>query len=108
MRYLIMVSLVAAFCLTSTTKGKQGHPIPPGVREADKQINKPLEPSPAAAPNKPDLAKLKQEAGELAQLSAEIPSQLDLVAHGQLPKELSAKLKRIERLAKHLRSEVTP
>jgi hypothetical protein len=108
MRHSIVVSLLAAFCVISTINGKQGHPIPPGVRQADKQINKPLEPSPAAAPNKPDLAKLKQEADELAQLSAEIPSQLDLVAHGQLPKELSAKLKRIERLAKHLRSEVTP
>jgi hypothetical protein len=78
------------------------------VKEADKQVNKPLEPSLAATPNKPDLAKLKQEADELAQLSAGIPSQLELVAHGQLPKELTEKLKRIEKLAKHLRSELSP
>jgi hypothetical protein len=107
MRYLIAVSLLS-LCVISTTGGKQGHPIPPGMREADKQVNKPLEPPLVATRKAPDLAKLKQEADELAHLSAEIPSQLDLVAHGQLPKELSAKLKRIEKLAKHLRSEVAP
>jgi len=44
----------------------------------------------------------------LAQLSAGIPSRVNLVAKGQLPKDLGDQLKRIEKLAKHLRSEVAP
>jgi hypothetical protein len=31
-----------------------------------------------------------------------------MVAEGKLPKDLGDQLKRIEKLAKHLRSEVTP
>jgi hypothetical protein len=52
--------------------------------------------------------KLKQEARELAQLSAGLPSEVGLLAQGQLHKDLAEKLKRIEKLAKHLRSEITP
>ena len=33
---------------------------------------------------------------------------IDRISHGQLPKELDGQLKRIEKLAKHLRSEVAP
>jgi hypothetical protein len=44
----------------------------------------------------------------LAQLSGEIPSQVKLATQGQLPKDLPEKLKRIEKLAKHVRSEVAP
>jgi len=85
-----------------------GRPIPPGVREADKQTNAPLDP-PAKFKQKPiDAAAVKHEADELARLSAAIPSQVDQVAQGQLPKDLADQLKRIEKLAKHLRSEVTP
>ena len=60
----------------------------------------------AAIPSAPDPAKLKQEADELAQISAGVPSDLARVAHGQLPKDLADKLKRIEKLAKHLRNEL--
>jgi hypothetical protein len=56
----------------------------------------------------PDPVKLKREAEELAQLSAGIPPRVNLVAEGRLPKDLGDQLKRIEKLAKHLRSEVTP
>jgi len=31
---------------------------------------------------------------------------IDRISHGQLPKELDGQLKRIEKLAKHLRAEV--
>jgi hypothetical protein len=56
----------------------------------------------------PEPAQLKQEADELAQLAAWIPSQLGLMAQGQLPKDLAEKLKRIEKLAKHPRTEISP
>jgi hypothetical protein len=105
----LAVLLVFLFCATLNDFGQGGgRPIPPGVRDADKQGNAPIE-APAQAVTKPiDRAALKQEADELARLSAAIPSEVDHVAQGQLPKDLAEQLKRIEKLAKHLRSEVSP
>lgn len=81
--------------------------MPPGVREADKQTNPPIEP-PAKLKQKPtDPAALKQEAEELAKLSAAIPPQMDQFNKGELPKDLIDQLKRIEKLSKHLRSEIS-
>lgn len=48
----------------------------------------------------------KQEAQELAQLSAGIPPRINSVAKGQLPKDLADHLERIEELAKQMRSEI--
>jgi hypothetical protein len=107
MRMLIAFLSLAIFCLLPETTGGQGRPIPPGIREADKQTNKPLDPPVGGTPRL-DTAKLKQEADELAQLSAGVPSDLSRVAHGQLPKDLADKLKRIEKLAKNLRNQLTP
>lgn len=88
--------------------GQGGRPIPPGVRDADKQSNSQIDP-PAKFKQKPlDPAALKQEADELAKISAAIPGQMDQVSQGQVPKDLVDELKKIEKLAKHLRSEVAP
>jgi hypothetical protein len=83
-------------------------PIPPGLREADKQTNSPLEPPATPKPPKVDPKKLQEEADELAKLSAAVPPQVAQVTQGQLPKDLSDQLKRIEKLAKHLRGEIYP
>jgi hypothetical protein len=82
------------------------HPVPPGVREADKQMNAPVE-SPAPVKRKRvDPARLRGEADELAKLSAAIPSQIEQLNHGQVSKDLGEQLKHIEKLAKQLRSEI--
>jgi hypothetical protein len=47
------------------------------------------------------------DAQELAELSASIPADVKLVNRGLLPKDLVEKLKRVEKLSKHLRSELT-
>ena len=107
MRMLIALSFLSVFFVVSMISGQQGRPIPPGIREAEKVLNKPLEPAIVATPSPPDPAKLKQEADELAQLSAGVPSDLARVAKGQLPKDLADKLKRIEKLAKNLRNELS-
>ena len=106
MRTLIAFLSLAIFCLVPRPTGAQGRPIPPGMREADKQTNKPLDP-PLVGTRSLDPARLKQEADALAQLSSGLPSDLAHVTHGQMPKDLTDKLKRIEKLAKHLRSELS-
>lgn len=110
MRKPVLVSMLLAVVLVllvSKDYGQAGRPIPPGIREADKQTNAPIEPPPKIKPQPVDPAKLKQEAEELAKLSAAISLQIDLVSRGELPKDLNDQLKRIEKIAKHLRSEVS-
>jgi hypothetical protein len=55
-----------------------------------------------------DPARLRALAEELAKLSAAISSQIEQLNHGQVSKDLGAQLKHIEKLVKHLRSEITP
>lgn len=112
MRKLFLLFLVFGCTLLLSlpeSHGQGGRPIPPGVREADAQVNKPIEQPAQVAPRKRalDVAQLHREADELAKLSAGIPEQVALVGKGQLPKDLTDQLKRIEKLSKHLRGEIS-
>jgi hypothetical protein len=85
------------------------HPVPPAVREADKQTNNsPMEAPMPSKPKQLNVKHLREEAAELSQLSAGIPQRIEYVNKGQLPKDLNDQLKRIEKLAKHLRGEIYP
>jgi hypothetical protein len=85
----------------------QSHPIPPGMREGENKINNqqtdpPLKPRRVTA----DPAKLKAEATELRELADGVPDAMDQVSKGILPKDLDENLKKIEKLAKQLHSQV--
>ncbi|MGO8787997.1 MAG: hypothetical protein ACLQVL_11540 [Terriglobia bacterium] len=56
----------------------------------------------------PNPAKLKQEADQLAKLVQTIPADVDKVTKGQVPQDLTARLKQIEKLSKDLRREISP
>jgi hypothetical protein len=107
----LLISLIASTQLFASAPEyiPNQHPVPPGVRDADRQTNNaPMEaPAPRLA-NKANPKQLQAEAAELAQLSAGIPERIDYVNKGQLPKDLNDQLKRIEKLAKHLRGEIFP
>ena len=68
----------------------------------------PFDPPVHFPPKSAAPAFLEDEAAELARLSAGIPEQIQNVNHKLLPKDLGNQLKRIEKLAKHLRSELEP
>jgi len=104
-RFAVIILLASSAAAIVSNGQKQ---IPPGVREADKQTSAPLEPPPTPSAKKADPRALQQEAEQLAQLSAGIPEQIQHYNEGQLPKDLADQLKRIEKLAKHLRGEVAP
>ena len=82
--------------------------------------NYPTPPAPAerTAPSSPvtvtrtqpavDPVQLQREAREMLDLSQSVLNDMDSISHGLLPKDLTDKLKRIEKLSKHLRSEVGP
>jgi len=85
------------------------HPVPPGVREGEQKINnQQTDPPRQLAARTVDPAKLKSEAGELRELADALPTAIDQVDKGIMPKDLNDNLKKIEKLAKHLRSEVNP
>ncbi len=108
MKKSVAVSILTIL-VVSVSRGQAPRPIPPGLRqgekaeqEAERSIPGPIQPSRAVDP-----ARLRREANELAGLSQSIPLAVDQVGKGLLPKDLDQKLKKIEKLAKHLRSEVS-
>ncbi len=89
--------------------GQHGMPVPPGMREADK-LPHPGDVAPQIRPQREvsDPAQLKRDADELAKLAESIPDGIEQLAAGRLPKDLGERLKRIEKLSKKLRREVSP
>jgi hypothetical protein len=77
-----------------------------------KQGNVPhLQPTEAAGPLAPSKVKLdpiqlEREGLELQELSESLQLDIESLNQGMLPKDMSAKLKRIQKLAKHLRGEI--
>jgi hypothetical protein len=64
---------------------------------------------PVAQPKvKLDPALLQREAQELLELSQSLQIDIESLNHGLRPKDTIEKLKRIQKLAKHLRSEIGP
>jgi len=55
-----------------------------------------------------DNLQLEREARELSDLAKSVPLDIEQVKQGLLPKDTVEKLKRIEKLAKHLRGELAP
>jgi hypothetical protein len=85
-------------------------PRVPGVRQGEQaqaQVEKDI-PPPLQPHAQLDLAKLRQDADQLAKLAQTIPADVLRIQSGMLPKDMSEKLKQIERLSKHLRSQITP
>jgi hypothetical protein len=64
------------------------------------------DPTPIAPIRRIDPARVRNRADELAKLASGIPSDIDQVGKGLLPKDLNDKLKRIEKLSKQLRQEL--
>lgn len=101
----LFVSVLISVSLSAQT----GRPIPVGVREADHaqdQFERNSVP-PAYQSSSVDFSKLQHDAQELAELSKSIPPDIDQTTKGMFPKDLEQKLKRIEKLAKQLRSQIS-
>ena len=63
---------------------------------------------PATLPRHIDLKQLQKEADDLARTAQTIPTDVASVRKGMLPKDVIEKLKQIEKMSKHLRSELNP
>jgi LAS superfamily LD-carboxypeptidase LdcB len=101
---VLYLSLVAAF-----NPAQEAKRVPKGIREADKaeeQSEKSI-PPPQVSTHR-NQQQLQQDAKELAKLAESIPTDIEQVSRGVLPKDLSARLKKIEKLSKRLREELSP
>jgi len=106
---LLFLCLVGTLVVKPTlcAQSSPGHFEPPGKQEIAKyplQLEAPIPPPKRTV----DPVKLRAEANELADLAREVPSDVDQVSQGKLPKDFADKLKRIEKLSKHLRGELAP
>ncbi len=102
--YAILIALI----VTSLSQG-QSHPRPPGLQQAEQAETRAEQtiPPPTAARQKPiDAVKLQSEADDLARIAQTIPADVSSIQQGQFPKDFLEKLKRIEKLSKHLRAEI--
>jgi hypothetical protein len=103
-RYIRFCLLLA---LSFPAHSQKSAPEPPGRIEVAKHQ---LEPDPPTGPQqqKLDIAKMRAEATELSSLGQSLLADIAEVGQGKLPKDTTEKLKRIEKLSKHLRSELSP
>jgi len=103
--FLFTLLLTASFAVAQTSPQ-----FPPGLSQANQAAaqNEKNIPPPPNPHRTMDLARLSRDAGELAALAQSVPSEVDQTAKGALPKDLAEKLKRIEKLAKGLRSQIAP
>jgi hypothetical protein len=66
-----------------------------------------MPPPPRYQPAPVDMAKLQRDADQLASLAQSIPYDIESINKGLLPKDTIEKLKQVEKLSKHLRSQLT-
>ena len=102
-------TLLFAVLLSASVAFAQ-HNGPTCQRQADRaedQFEKSV-PPPIHQQASVDFAKLKSDADELVILSESIHSGIGDVEKGMLPKDLTEKLKQVEKLSKRLRNELTP
>jgi hypothetical protein len=105
---MIRTTLLIGIVFSALTAFAQ-RPAPPSLSQANQaetQSQKDM-PPPRFQNVKVDSEKLKRDASELASLAGSVPPAIDATMQGMLPKDLNEKLKRIEKLAKELRSQIS-
>lgn len=102
----IVVLLASVLVICALVAPAQSHwPKPPEPAVMDAPQTKPATPKTTM---RIDPLQLQREARELSDLANSLPADMDHVSHGLLPKDMIDKLKRIEKLSKHMRGEITP
>ena len=104
-----MRKLTLCLLLVATLSSAQHHGSPYPTPPADAQAGSLSQTQPAtSASPRTDPVQLERDAKELLSLAQSLQPDIASINHGLLPKDTLAKLKRIEKLSKHLRSELTP
>ena len=99
---------VVLFLFGLLCSAQSSRPVPAGMRHAQEleQQNERDFPPQDASRRSLSIAELNTEADQLAKLAASVPQGVQKAGKGMLEKDLLEKLKRIEKLSKHLRNEL--
>ena len=106
--FLSIVLLVCVVPAHAQIKDAYIPGVPPPPASMDRDNGKTAPDEPKVPQRHIDLVKLQQEADDLARTAQTISADVAGVRGGTLPKDIVEKLKRIEKLSKHLRSELNP
>jgi hypothetical protein len=107
MKRAITVALFTLLSGCSLNSVAQGRKFPTPPQPAERSI--PTHTTTETKQHKQiDFVELQRESRELSDLAHTIPLDMENISRGLLPKDVVDKLKRIEKLSKHLRSEVSP
>jgi hypothetical protein len=101
--WLSLPAMLGLFVSLAVPQSTHHFPTPP--ESLDAQPPKVYSPT---APLRVDIEQLQREADTLARTAQTIPSDVASIRKGMLPKDAIEKLKQIEKLSKHLRTELTP
>ena len=98
----VSVSLAVMLVMSPLGKAQDPRMLPPQMRHAQE-----LQAQNETKDTRPvDTQALAREADELAALAASVRPDVHNLSRGVLSKDLAQKLKQIEKLSKHLRSEL--
>ena len=109
-RWFTTCVLLIVLAFSSLAYAQTGRPIPPGIRAADRaqqQADQNIEP-PLSFPQKLNAADVTKQADDLLALAQQVHMDAIQATHGLMAKDLKDKLKRMEKLSKRLRDELTP
>ena len=101
-RLTLGIGIIFIFSASLIATGQRQHfptPPPPATTQVPTTI-------PSPKNRHLDAVQLQREARELSDLAKSIPIDIDSVNRGMIPKDTAEKLKRIEKLSKHLRGEI--
>ncbi len=101
----LLSAMLALFAITATPQ-TTGHHFPTPPESMAPQDPVPPQDSSTHLTKHPDMAQLQHEADDLARTALTIPTDVASVRKGMLPKDVIEKLKQIEKLSKHLRTEL--
>jgi hypothetical protein len=111
MRIFFTAALLMA-CVLGMAPGVRGQQAEPPEAPRPQPIHMP--PDFQGSPRQPqprrpafDAAKAQKRAQELAKLANQVPGEINQMSHDVFPKDLIQNLKRIEKLAKQLRGQVS-
>jgi hypothetical protein len=98
-----LILLLAAFGISGS--GQARFPTPPEAADTQTTVR---DAKPAGRTRRIDSLQIQRDARELQELAQTIPADVQHINQGLLPKDTVEKLKRIEKLSKHLRGELNP
>lgn len=99
--FTLVVVLLATIGTAQNSK-----PVPPGMRHAHELESLNVHVSPPPIRRSVNPVALQNQAHQLADLAASMPQSVENANKGVLEKDLIERLKRIEKLAKQLRSQL--